>query len=364
MRALPIQKVKINSLLAEDLYNANGRILIKKGTKLTGKLLEKIEANKVFTVYVEDIHNDIEVFRLVEQSYRVKGMLLIKSIFEAAKNHHSIFELHDELREFAEDILYEVRSYHDRPVEHIDIKNVDNYIYSSSLNTAVLSALVAWELGYGNDMVKEIFLGAVYHDIGIALIDENIINKTDALTLEEKMEILMHPKKGHDYIKDKTFLSAYIKTIILQHHEALNGSGYPNRTSGEDINPIAQIVGIADVYDAMTSDRPYKRAEKPQDAIEFILANAGTKFDENIVKAFNKKIAPFPPGCIVELNDGRYATVDKINPDWPLRPQIRIINDTPDGYEYEAVDLSTVHNILIKEISYETILKKHLSVFF
>lgn len=355
MRALPIQYVKENSILAEDLYNVQGRILIKKETLLTQKILKKIEANNVFTIYVKDVHNTIEVPRLVEQSLRINAILIIKSIFEAAKSQQSIFDLHNQLRNIADDILYEIRSYHKRPIEHIDIKNVDNYIYSSSLNTAVLSALIAWELGYASDLVKEIFLGAVYHDIGIALIDSNIINKKTALTLEEKMEIIMHPKKGYEYLKDKTFTSAYIKTIVLQHHEAFDGSGYPLRSKGNEINSIAQIVGVADIYDAMTSDRPYKRASKPKDAIEFILANSRSKFDENIVEAFNKKVTPFPPGALVELDDGRIATVDKINSDRPLEPQIRIITRTKDTYHYEAVNLSETHDITIKDITYETI---------
>lgn len=352
MRALPTCYVKENSILAEDLYNAEGRVLVKKGAKLSKKLLDKIETNKVFTVYVEDPHNDIEVVRLVEQSFRVKGMLLIKSIFEAAKKEKSIFELHDELKVYAEDMLYELRSFQNEILEHIDIKNVDNYIFSSSLNVAVLSSLIAWELGYSNEMVKEIFIGSVYHDIGISLIDDTIINKNTPLTQKEKFEILMHPKKGHAYIKSKTFLSAYVKTIVLQHHECIDGTGYPSRLTEKDIHPIAQIVGIADIYDAMTSDRPYKRAENPKDAIEYIIANTGTKFNSDIIKAFNKKIAPFPPGCIVELSDGSFATVDAINHDMPLRPKIRIIEKIDDEYKYTEVDLAVTQNLLIKDISY------------
>lgn len=355
MRPIPTKFVKENTILGEDLYTAEGRILLREGTRLTSKLLDKIEANKVFTIYIKDIHSDVKVNRLLEQSFRVKGAMLIKAIFDAASKEKSIFELHNELNAYADDVLYEIKSFQSQSIEYVDVKNVDAYLYSSSLNVALLSCMIAWQLGYNDEMVKHLFIGAIYHDIGMALLPSDVINKTEALTLEEKKMIIDHPTIGHQYIKDKTFVSAYVKTIVLQHHEYLDGTGYPKRVDANQINPIAQIIGIADVYDAMTSDRPYKRAVSSKEAIEFIMAVSGSKFDAKIAQAFIRRISPYPRGTIVELSNGFHAVVDEVNPNFPLRPKIRIIVKSEDGYEYQAIDLASKQNIVIKDIVYEMI---------
>jgi HD-GYP domain-containing protein (c-di-GMP phosphodiesterase class II) len=355
MRAIPTKHIKAGSVLAENLYTSEGRILVKRGVELTPQLMEKIETNKIFTVYIESKHSDVEVNRLLEQSFRVKGMLIIRNLFETASKDESILGIHEALRLYAEDVLYELRSYQKLPIEYVDIKNVDAYIYSSALNAALLSALIAWDLGYNNDLVKEIFLGAIYHDIGIALLPKDVINKTTALTTEEKMMILNHPKIGHDYLKDKSFISAYIKAITLQHHEHIDGSGYPKRLKEVDINRIAQIVGIADIYDAMTSDRPYKRAVVPKVAIEYIVAVKGKKFIKEVAEAFIARIAPYPRGTLVKLSNDEVAVVEELNENWPLRPVIRVIYKKGIHYDYETLDLMQHQNILIEDVVYDNI---------
>lgn len=355
MRAIPIQFVQPDSILGEDLYTADGKILLRMGTKLTENLISKIKNNKIFTVYINDIHSDIEVNRLLEQSLRAKGVLLIKAIFDDAATGTSILDLHYELSAYADDILYELKSYQQQTLEYVDVKNVDAYLYSSALNIALISALIAWHLGYNDEMVKHIFIGAIYHDIGIALLPPRIIYKDSALTTEEKMMIINHPSIGYKYIKERSFLSAYTKTIVYQHHECLDGSGYPQRIKGDELHPISQIVGVADVYDAMTSDRPYKRAVPPSEALEFIIGVSGTKFDTKIVDAFKKMIAPYPRGSIVRLSDGRVGVVEKLNTDFPLRPVLKIISKNGEDYHYEPLDLIRHPNLVITETVYDLI---------
>lgn len=355
MRAIPIQFVKEGTLLGENLYTARGQILLKTGTRLTNKLIDKIKSHKIFTVYIQDQHSDVEVNRLIEQSFRVKGVLLIKEIFDAANENKSIMGLHDDLSRYTDDVLYEIKSFQNNKIEYVDIKNIDNYLYSSALNVALISALMAWTLNYTDEMVKHIFLGAIYHDIGIALLPGAVIYKEDPLTLEEKMMILNHPITGHNYIKDKAFLSAYVKTIAMTHHECIDGSGYPKRIKGDDIHKTAQIVGLADIYDAMTSDRPYKRATSPKEAVEYILSTSGTKYDRRLVGAFMNRVSPYPVGTIVILSNGLPAVVDENNDVFPLRPKIRIIHKEGQQYRYEAVDLEEQKNITIEDITYEII---------
>jgi HD-GYP domain-containing protein (c-di-GMP phosphodiesterase class II) len=355
MRAIPTQYVKEGTILGENLYTATGQILLKSGTKLNAKLMDKVQSHKIFTVYIQDQHSDVEVNRLIEQSFRVKGVLLIKEIFDAARNNKSIMGLHEQLSKYTDDILYEIKSFRNNKIEYVDIKNIDNYLYSSALNVALISALMAWTLNYSDEMVKHIFLGAVYHDIGIALLPDPVIYKEEPLTLEEKMMILNHPINGHNFIKDKAFLSAYVKTITMTHHECLDASGYPKRIKGEEIHKTAQIVGLADIYDAMTSDRPYKRATSPKEAVEYIVSTSGIKYDRHLVGAFMNRVSPYPLGTIVMLSNGLPAVVDENNDVFPLRPKIRVIHKDGNQYNYESIDLESQTNITIESITYDLI---------
>lgn len=347
MRAIPTNLVKGTPILGENLYNNSGIILVKSGATLTDSLLNKINENNIYTVYIRDEHSNVEINRIIDQTLRLKGINLIKELFARAINNDETLSIHNKLGEYAEDIMYETSSTQDLQIEHIDIKNVDDYLFSSSLNTALLSMLISRDLGIPREMVKQIFLGGIYHDIGLALLPKEVINKNHELSMDEKRQILMHPLSGHAFLKEKTYISAYIKAITLQHHEHLDGSGYPHRISEKDINRYASIVGIADIYDAMTSDRPYRKAGSSKEAIEYILGTSGRHFPSDIVNAFISKINPYPKGSLVKLNDGRIAVVDSVPKRFPLRPAIRVITKLSDKFIYTPIDLMENHSIVI-----------------
>lgn len=365
MRIVPTELIPHDAILADTLYTLDGRVLLKEGAKLTPRMIEKINANSIFTVYIHDEHSDVEINRMIDPHLRHQGMMLIREIFDAAGNRNtqgewmpkSIFEYIDDLNKLIDDALYDLSSAKDAQLEYIDIKNVDNYLYSSAFNTAILSVLIGWEAGLGNEMIRHLFTGAIFHDIGMALIDPEITYKRGELTTEEKMEILMHPKKGHAYLKEHAFLSAYVKAIAFQHHEHLDGTGYPSRLNGETIHQLAQIVGIADIYDAMTSDRPYRRALAATEAIEYIMGGAGRHYDMNMVNIFVRKINPYPTGSLVKLNTGQVAVVDLVPKGFPLRPDIRIISGSPGNYAYEKVSLRENNAMTIEGLHYSSEIK-------
>ncbi len=251
-----------------------------------------------------------------------------------------------------EEIIYEMYSVKEKQLEYIDVKNVKSYLYSSAINTALLSVLIGWELGLSADLIKQLFMGAIFHDIGMAWIPDEVLYKTEPLTLEDKKYIIEHPTTGYNFLKEKRYISSYVKAISVQHHENLDGTGYPNRLKGEEIHLLSQIVGIADIYDAMTSDRPYRAALPVSDAVEYIMANAGAKYNIDIVNAFVKKINPFPVGSLVKLNTGQIAVVDEVSPNLPLRPVIRIINEFNGMYRYEKIDLLHNNKLIITGIHY------------
>lgn len=361
MRAVPIEYIKENAILGDTIFSVEGVLLANKGVTLTSGLLQKIKDNQIYTLYIEDEHSNVEINRLVQPNLRNKAMLLIKNIFQSAGFRDSNGELKskpihgymDEATRTINEVLKEIYEVQDAPLEYVNIKSVENYLYMSSLNCGILSAMMAIGLGYKEDMVRQIFMAGVIHDIGMALIPQSIFHKTEPFTRDEKLMILNHPKTGYEYLRDKHYINAYAKQATLQHHEKLDGSGYPSSIKGKDLTIISQIVGVADVFDAMTSDKPYSRAVTPNEALEFLMASSGRFFDSQLINLFAKKIHPYPKGSLVRLNNSKIAVVDEVPKDLPLRPRVRIIEGESGSYSYKAIDLLEERNLIIENIVYD-----------
>ena len=155
-----------------------------------------------------------------------------------------------------------------------------------------------------------------------------------------------------DYISPcKSIPKASLKAV-LSHHERYNGKGYPDQLSGEDIPLFGRIVCVADVYDALTSDRPYRKAMLPSDALEYIISEYNEMFDPTVVDAFVKKVAPYPVGTCVKLSNDMDAIVIENFESCGLRPKVRIISEGMQTKETInlATDASAL-NLIIKAIS-------------
>ncbi|MGE5677893.1 MAG: HD-GYP domain-containing protein [Pseudomonadota bacterium] len=360
MRIVPTKCIPKDAILAEPIYTDSGIVLIKEGTHLTDRLVERINQGNIYSVYIKDQHSTGEIDRLVSPLLRQRGHNIAKRIFDAAGNTKpdgtpaplSILGMMPELSRLMDDILYEMTGAKEKQLEYIDIKNTNSYLYSSAINVALISVLIGWELGLGSDMICELFIGGIFHDIGMAMLPKEVVYKREPLELEEKRHILYHPAIGYDYLKDKSFLSSYVRAVTLGHHEHMDGTGYPNRKSGDEIHLLTQIIGIADIYDAMTSDRPYRQALSVNEALEYIMSVGGKHYNIDIVKAFIKKINPYPVGSLVKLSDGRTAVVRRVPPDMPARPDISIINGSEGSYEYEDISLVKNHVLMISGIQY------------
>lgn len=360
MRIVPTKCIPKDAVLAEPIYTDNGIVLIKEGTQLTERLVERINQGNIYSVYIKDQHSTGEIDHLVNPLLRQRGHNIVKRIFDAAGNIKSdgtpsplsILEMMPELSRLMDDILFEMTGAKEKQLEYIDIKNTNSYLYSSAMNVALISVLIGWELGLGSDMICELFIGGIFHDIGMAMLPKEVVYKREPLELEEKRHILYHPTIGYDYLKDKSFLSSYVRAVTLGHHEHMDGTGYPNRKRGEEIHMLTQIIGIADIYDAMTSDRPYRQALSVNEALEYIMSIGGKYYNMDIVKAFIKKINPYPVGSLVRLNDGRTGVVRSVQPEMPARPNISIINGKEGSFEYEDVNLMENHVLMISGIQY------------
>lgn len=193
------------------------------------------------------------------------------------------------------------------------IREKDNYTSDHCMNVAILAMVFGRSLGANLEEIKRLGISGLLHDIGKMRIPDSILNKEGKLSDEEYQIICQHPKLGREILlSDRTVPSAAIDACY-NHHENLDGSGYPNKKKAAGISDVSRIITICDVYDAITSDRIYKKGQTSQAAMKILYNNRGQKFDAQLVEAFIKCIGTYPAGSIVELRSREVGIVISIN---------------------------------------------------
>ena len=212
------------------------------------------------------------------------------------------------------------------------------------LNTSILAVAFARHMGYSQDQMQIVGLGALLHDIGFARTPVAILEKPDELTEKEFAIVQKHPRDGHAVLKLTQQIPPEALDIVLHHHEREDGSGYPDGLKGEEISESVRLVSIADAYDSMTSDRPYRKAIPPQDALTTLHKRSGSEFGQSLMEEFIKCVGIYPIGSLVLLNTGALGVVVSSNPDARLKPLILLVRDEQgrDIYPRKLVNLATL----------------------
>jgi HD-GYP domain-containing protein (c-di-GMP phosphodiesterase class II) len=359
MRVVPVEYAS-GSELAESVFDVNGRFLLRKGAYLSEQAVINLKSSGIFSVYINDrfsqntivppITNHLKHIAIMEMIQMCNEAREVK--LSGGKDTKKLESLMSQIIETARDIMYEVDRRQMTKINHIDIKCVNTYTYAHPISVAVMSYIMAQKLKFSKEECEHTFIGALFADIGMSFINEGLFMKKGKLDLKEFVKVKEHPQMGYDFIGDYYFANTYVKRIVLQHQERIDGTGYPNNVKGDDIHKLAKLVSIADVYDAMTSDRVYARATTSSEAIEYIMGAAGRHFDFEFAKAFVSTIVPFPEGSLVKLNTGQVALVEKTNSDLPLRPEIKLIDPARRILEKKSVDLTEEKSLVIEGLEY------------
>jgi HD-GYP domain-containing protein (c-di-GMP phosphodiesterase class II) len=206
----------------------------------------------------------------------------------------------------------------------IHIKDMDNYLYTHSVNVSVYALIMAKWMHLSNDKIKDVVRTGLFHDFGKSKIPPAILNKKDSLTPLEYEIIRQHPAIGYNIIKDLTWLSTDVKEAVLAHHEREDGSGYPYGLKAKDIHLYAKIVAIADVYDAMTSNTIYRHKATPFDTFKEIERIGIGNFDIKIMHTFLANLAQHYVGSKVKLNTGEIGEIVFISPQSISTPIVKV----------------------------------------
>ncbi|MBN1128501.1 MAG: HD-GYP domain-containing protein [Chitinispirillaceae bacterium] len=231
----------------------------------------------------------------------------------------------EQIETVVEEIVGSIMRNPDALVSLSQIRGYDEYTYEHSVNVSILVCSLSHAMGLEKSLIMQGGIGGLLHDIGKTWIPEHIVNKPGKLTDPEYTIMKRHPEYGIEIVKERKGITDLSKMVIIQHHERINGKGYPRGLKVEEIHLMGLIAGVADVYDAMTSNRVYRPAFTPQHSLATIYNSIDVEFPKEISEHFIKLLGVYPVGSFVRLVSGEMGIVTRINRDEMLAPDLLML---------------------------------------
>lgn len=408
MRLLNIQDVSSGMVLAESIFSLDGSVeLLTVGSVLSDRQISLIDRLGISSIRVydpEDLvekqqtedHSDRHVETLEKEAKSVGATFDASSFreeLEAIKQHNlepvikSIvnqnMEIHvltgegnipidekhkemvaatkaafenlkadaeldlDSIKKHVDEALPDMIRNNDVLMRLSQLKSSDDYTYQHSLRVSILATMIGKWMGYDSEMLQELATAGLMFDIGKMKIPDFIMNKPK-LTEDEFEVVKKHAQLGYGILMKTKGITNNMKYSALQHHERLDGSGYPLRLKSGQIHEFAKIIMVCDIFDAMISDRPYRKKVSPFQAAEYISWQSGETLDSKICYILISNLAEFYIGKRVKLSSGEFGTVVYVDVNFPTRPVVALDNG-------EIRDLVKLKDLQVEELLHETI---------
>ena len=348
MRLVSVHNLNSNMKLAKSIYH-HDTLVLKEGCSSLNRFTKQLLKLGINYIYVTDGYSDdIEITDVVKANTRQACKMTLQKVVGnfISSNSLDVNTLTDSITS----LLDEIFDNKDVMINLREIGSTDDSTYIHSISTTIYALMLAINLGYDHDMLKKLAMGTLLHDIGKLLLDRKIIFKKGRLTDAEFEYIKSHTTRGYEALKNCSGITELSRIIALYHHEKLDGTGYPTGTPSSELHPFIRIVTIADVYDALTSDRCYRKRWTAKQAYDHLLEFSGTCYDTEFVRLFLQNISIYPNGSIVKLSNHYYGIVKEQNKNMTERPIVRVIAD-PTCKQIRAyeIDLKNALDITIIE---------------
>lgn len=328
MRFVPVESLEPGMKLAKDIINTANTFMLKKGVTLSDKYIIYLMKFGYLGAYIDDEFSEgIEVADSLEPELFYNGINAI-----AEGNIGSIMNI-------ATEMVVSISNREEIKLDMFDLRSYDDYTYHHSVNVAVYCAAVGKKMGLSESDLEKLTIAALCHDLGKSKIMLEILNKPERLTDEEFELVKKHPEFSYELLYNNNAIPSVVRQAVVCHHENENGSGYPFGKEGDEIPLFAKIIHAVDVYDALTSKRPYKEPYRPADALEYLEGGKGILFNAEIVEIVKQVIPAYPPGINVVLSNGEAGIVAAHSAD-ARRPIIKLYGsnryanlDVDDSYK-------------------------------
>lgn len=357
MRLIPVTSLQPGMKLGKKIYNENGIILLSENAELSEAVIRRLLAHGMDYIYISDPRTDDVVIQdMIEEETRRKALQEIRTSYqkltESAVKGVVYPHLGKNFTSLVESIIGDLSAREDVMIMMMNINSMDHYLYRHSLNVCVYTLFLGQLYGYSKEELTVLGLGAMLHDIGKTKLPIELLNKPSQLSDEEFGQIKQHTLYGFQMLKDEPGIPLKAAHCAFQHHERINGTGYPRGLKGEEISEFARWIAIADAYDAMTTHRVYRPAMLPHQALEVLYTGCGEWYEKSKLELFRDHVAIYPLGMTVKLSTGEEGVVAKIHKDIPQRPVIRVLTD-PSGAELKDpydLDLSNQLSVVITKV--------------
>ena len=339
MFSLRIDEVKSGMTLAQPVFNMNGTKLLERDADLSEKMIERIKNAGARRLWVtDDSYTFLKEFG--------PGKICNEAVKELEKAKDRIVEGKNFDVQLIGEVSYELVEqiiFNEQPfAELVRMKSTEINVFEHMVDVSLLSIMTAKSMGMDKLDMRFLGFAALVHDVGKLLIPREILTKPSSLSDSEMRVVKKHPQIGSDILSNIEGINKFAPTVALQHHERLDGSGYPAGIGGRQIHLYSRIVAIADIYTALIREKVYRPKLPIYEAGEILWSQAGTGLDRNLTSNFLRNVVALPLRTTVKLNTGAVGKVVYQNGDFPTRPIVSV--------EGEMIDLSETPTVFVSEI--------------
>ncbi|HEX2922923.1 MAG TPA: HD-GYP domain-containing protein [Chloroflexota bacterium] len=392
MQKLYVQQLRPGMVVARAIYNDRGDVLLARGVALSSRYISALESLGFYAIYVTNgIGDDLEPPEVLTEQLRAATYKHVRELFDVVQNVTSLrgkagcreamtglstatYPQMAQLYRDVEKIVDEVITA-ETLSGIVSLKSHDSYTFEHSVEVTVAGVMLGKRLYLPLQELHQLALGCLCHDIGKTAIPTEILSKPGRLTEEEFSVVKQHPQVGYEAVQQFLGSSDIIaRHVVWQHHERQDGNGYPRGLKGNNrfdgaletrvgkslILPSAEIAAVADVYSALASDRPYRRALTSPQIISTLREMSGTHLNRELIRRFLSILPSYPIGSEIEVISGKLkghkGVVTEVNPIEVNRPKIRIMFD-PEGHKLTPfqVDTTTEREIELATTSYSEV---------
>ncbi len=334
MRLVPVDELEEGDLLGRGLYDEGGRLMLRQGVPLNGRLIEGIKkrGHQYIFVQLNEKRAAASGFDLISH-LRLLTKDLLERVFRSVRQNGSLPL--EPLKDWADHVSYSIAEEKEMTIRLSDLERDperdegQSELIAHGLNVCFLSMLTAKALGYKEKQIREVALGSLLHDIGLALPHDGTF-------------FFQHPLIGRDLLRKLPDFPAESLKMVVQHHEQVDGTGFPYALRGPQVAEAAQIVGLCSEFDYFMNDGLNDRL--PSEGLDFVMSKIDTSFDYGVVRAFMKAFQPYPVGMEVRLTGGLLATVVEQNRGHSCRPIVKL---KPSGTRFDLMKHTT---FIIEEV--------------
>jgi len=352
-----------------ELESPQGRMRVTQSGRVSSrKLIDKIKANGIETVWVDFERSDLSHYvpgfnkhnpkpsktTSLEVELKSAESILLKSKDLLNKAINNLYQGRNiditPIADLSESIVNSIRCNPDAIQCVAALRQKDAYLLEHSLNVAFLMVSFGRHLGLDLQVLKQLAIGGLLHDVGKTQVNLEVLNKPARLTTEEFEHMKLHQVLSEPVLDSIPGLSEMSRQVSLLHHEKLDGSGYPKGLAGDEISLVGRMSAIVDIYDALTATRCYKKSISPTAAFKILKSMTPHQLDSNLLYEFIRNVGVYPVGSLVELSDGRAGLVWESNETSFLKPIIKCFYSVKLGHyiEVDMVNLSESQGLTIE----------------